>query len=33
MPVSDTVLENIVIVKKNPEYKPEVEKPRKKTSI
>eukprot|EP00331_Platyophrya_macrostoma_P004406 CAMPEP_0176425046 /NCGR_PEP_ID=MMETSP0127-20121128/11180_1 /TAXON_ID=938130 /ORGANISM="Platyophrya macrostoma, Strain WH" /LENGTH=873 /DNA_ID=CAMNT_0017806181 /DNA_START=32 /DNA_END=2653 /DNA_ORIENTATION=+ len=33
IPVSDCVLENIVILKKNPDYKPEVEKPRKKTSL
>jgi len=33
VPISDTNLENIVIIKKNPEYKPEVEKPRKKTSL
>jgi len=33
IPVSDTVLENIVIIKKNPEYKPDELKPRKKTSM
>ena len=33
IPVSETILENIIILKKNPDYKPEVEKSRKKTSL
>jgi len=33
IPVSDTILENIIILKKNPDYKPDIEKPRKKTSM
>jgi len=33
VPVTDCILENIVILKKNPDYKPDVEKPRKKTSL
>ena len=33
IPVSETILENIIILKKNPDYKPDVEKPRKKTSL
>jgi len=33
VPVIDTVLENIIILKKNPDFKPEIEKPRKKTSL
>ncbi len=33
IPVTDTVLENVVIMKNNPNYVKEVEKPRKKTSL
>lgn len=33
MPVGNVVLENFVIVKKNPEFAVEVKKPRKKTSV
>ena len=33
VPISDVVLENFVIVKKNPDYKVETVKPRKKTSM
>lgn len=33
IPVTDTVLENVVIMKNNPNFVKEVEKPRKKTSL
>jgi len=33
IPVDDCILENIVIVKKNPDYKPEETKPAKKSII